>query len=68
MTDEGLRIQLVDKADEVSFASGSAELKADAQAILVEVAQGICKLPNYIFIGGHTDRSVFRRFALHQLG
>lgn len=59
VTEEGLRIQLIDKADRVSFQSGSAELTADATAILTEIALGICKLPNNIKIGGHTDSRVF---------
>ncbi len=59
VTDEGLRIQILDKAEQVSFASGSAELTEGAQAILDEIARGICNLPNPIFLGGHTDRHVF---------
>ena len=59
VTDEGLRIQLIDKADKVAFSSGSADLTPDAQAILTEIATGICSLPNKINIGGHTDSRVF---------
>lgn len=59
VTDEGLRIQLIDKADRVSFASGSADLAPDVQAILAEIATSICGLPNKINIGGHTDSRVF---------
>ena len=59
ITDEGLRIQVVDKAEQVSFASGSAELTENARQILTEIARGICELPNPIFMGGHTDRRVF---------
>ncbi len=59
VTDEGLRIQLIDKADRVSFPSGSAELTPDAQSVLTEIAKGICDLPNKINIGGHTDSRVF---------
>jgi chemotaxis protein MotB len=59
VTDEGLRIQLIDKADRVSFASGSADLTPDVQAILAEIATSICSLPNKINIGGHTDSRVF---------
>ncbi|MEP6847337.1 MAG: flagellar motor protein MotB [Acidobacteriota bacterium] len=59
VTDEGLRIQLIDKADRVSFGSGSSDLTSDAQAILAEIANGICSLPNKINIGGHTDSRVF---------
>jgi chemotaxis protein MotB len=59
VTDEGLRIQLIDKAERVSFPSGSADLTAEARAILSEIAQSICGLPNNINIGGHTDNRVF---------
>jgi chemotaxis protein MotB len=59
MTEEGLRIQILDKAERTSFSSGSAELTPAAQAILTEIARNICELPNPIFIGGHTDRLVF---------
>jgi chemotaxis protein MotB len=55
LSDEGLKIQLLDKADDVSFQSGSADLSAEAKNILDEVAQSICSLPNKINIGGHTD-------------
>lgn len=59
ITPEGLRIQIVDKADKVSFASGSAELTAPAKAILGEIARSICQMPNPINVGGHTDRKPF---------
>lgn len=59
ITDEGLRIQILDKAERVSFASGSAEVTPDARLILAEIARVICELPNPIKIGGHTDRHIF---------
>ena len=59
VTEEGLRIQIVDKAERVSFESGSAGMTEEARAILKEVAQGVCGLPNAITIGGHTDRLTF---------
>ncbi len=59
VTEEGLRIQLIDKAERVSFPSGSAELTVEAKAILEEIAEDICALPNKINIGGHTDSYVF---------
>lgn len=59
LTEEGLRIQLIDKADKLSFANGSAELASEAQAVLTEIAKSICSLPNKINIGGHTDSRVF---------
>lgn len=59
VTEEGLNIQIVDKADRVTFESGSAELNPTARQVLVEVAKEICKLPNPIAIGGHTDKHLF---------
>lgn len=59
VTDEGLRIQIIDKAEEVSFSSGSAVLTEGAAAILDEIAKTICDMPNPIYLGGHTDRHVF---------
>lgn len=59
VTDEGLKIQLIDKAERVSFPSGSAELSEEARRILEEIAEGLCSLPNMINIGGHTDGHVF---------
>jgi chemotaxis protein MotB len=59
VTEEGLRIQILDKAERVSFSPGRAELTQEARSILHEVARAICSLPNPIFIGGHTDRRLF---------
>jgi chemotaxis protein MotB len=59
VTDEGLKIQILDQAERVSFGSGSAELTPETAAILKEIANGICQMPNPILIGGHTDRHIF---------
>lgn len=59
VTEEGLKIQLLDKADRISFQSGSSKLAQEAETILKEIAAGICNLPNKINIGGHTDSYVF---------
>lgn len=59
MTDEGLRIQIVDRADQVSFESGRADLNKDAKQVLAEIAKNICGLSNFISIGGHTDKHLF---------
>lgn len=59
MTEQGVRIQILDNADRVSFDSGRAELTPGARAILNEIAQSICQLPNPLLIGGHTDRHLF---------
>jgi chemotaxis protein MotB len=54
-TDEGLRIQIQDKASQVLFDSGSSQLKPYTLSILREIGQELGKLPNHIVIGGHTD-------------
>jgi chemotaxis protein MotB len=59
VTGEGLRVQIVDKADRVSFATGSAELTPLTRQVLAEIAATICELPNQIYIGGHTDHRPF---------
>jgi chemotaxis protein MotB len=58
-TDEGLRIQIQDKAAQVLFDSGSANLKPYTMAILKEIAAELGKLPNHIAIGGHTDSAKY---------
>jgi chemotaxis protein MotB len=54
-TDEGLRIQVQDRAAQVLFDSGSAQLKAYTLSILKEIASELGKLNNHVIIGGHTD-------------
>ncbi len=58
-TDEGLRIQIQDKAAHVLFDSGSAKLKSYTLSILKEIARELGKLPNRVVIGGHTDSSQY---------
>ncbi|MEZ5307038.1 MAG: flagellar motor protein MotB [Pyrinomonadaceae bacterium] len=59
VTDEGLQIEIIDKADDISFEVGSSVLNESAMLILKEIAQAICQMPNGIKIGGHTDRRIF---------
>ncbi len=59
VTDEGLEINIIDKAEQVSFASGNADLTPATQLVLAEIARTVCTLSNLISIGGHTDRHVF---------
>jgi len=59
VTEDGLRIQILDRAERVSFPVGSAELTEEAKTILTEIAEAVSNLPNPIVIGGHTDSRVF---------
>ncbi len=62
-TDEGLRIQIQDKAAQVLFDSGSATLKSYTLSILKEIARELGKLPNRVVIGGHTDSQQYSNRA-----
>lgn len=59
VTKDGLKIEIIDKAEQVSFPSGSSKLTPEAEEILREIAGAICQLPNRLHIGGHTDSHVF---------
>ncbi len=55
MTDEGLRIEMIESSDDVFFKLSSAKLNNKAKTILENIAQEIDKLPNKVVIEGHTD-------------
>lgn len=54
-TREGLRIELIDKADYSMFTNGTADMDARAAKLLAVVADVIAPLPNKISVRGHTD-------------
>ncbi|WP_228141565.1 flagellar motor protein MotB [Marinobacter sp. X15-166B] len=60
ITDEGLRIQIVDRSKRPMFASGRAQLKYYSQDILFELAKPLSAVPNKLSITGHTDSTPFR--------
>jgi chemotaxis protein MotB len=55
ITDEGLRIELLDKENSNFFDLGSANLKPETQKLLRLIAQELGKVPNPITVEGHTD-------------
>jgi len=55
VTNEGLRIELMESASGTFFQSGSPQLNADGRELLVTLAQELGKLPNKMSIEGHTD-------------
>jgi len=59
MTDEGLRIQIVDLDNRSLFTAGSAQLSAAAAKLLRQVAEAVASLPNPIKISGHTDATPY---------
>lgn len=56
LTSEGLKIELVEKADSSFFDSGSAELRGESENILQIIAAELAKLDNEVVLEGHTDR------------
>lgn len=59
ITDEGLRIQIVDRSGRPMFDSGKAELKYYSQEILFELAKTLGSVDNKLSITGHTDATPF---------
>ena len=55
VTNEGLRIELMEFVTGTLFDSGSPKLNGDGRELLVTLAQEMGKLPNKISIEGHTD-------------
>jgi chemotaxis protein MotB len=55
ITAEGLRIELLESSAGTFFESGSTALNNDGMELLSALAQELGKLPNKVFIEGHTD-------------
>ncbi|MBI2233447.1 MAG: flagellar motor protein MotB [Micavibrio aeruginosavorus] len=55
VTDEGLRIQIVDQEGEPMFPSGSAQMYDKTRRLITLAADVIKKMPNGVSIRGHTD-------------
>jgi chemotaxis protein MotB len=60
MTEEGLRIQLVDSEGRSMFEKGSPDLEGHTKKILTLVSDVMGRLPNRIKITGHTDATPYR--------
>ncbi|MDP1652657.1 MAG: flagellar motor protein MotB [Rhodocyclaceae bacterium] len=59
ITDEGLRIQIVDEQNRPMFDSASSELKPYTKQILREIGPVLNKVENRISLSGHTDATPF---------
>jgi chemotaxis protein MotB len=55
VTNEGLRIELMESANGTFFESGSSKPNGDGKDILITLAHELGKLPNKIYVEGHTD-------------
>jgi len=52
---DGLRIEIVDKADFSMFSVGTTRVLPRAAALITQLAQAVSELPNPVVIRGHTD-------------
>lgn len=59
ITQDGLRIQIMDAANRPMFSSGSANLQPYFEDILLALAETIKEVPNKISVSGHTDATPF---------
>lgn len=59
--DDGLRIELVERADFAMFGSGTSVLSAEAQKLVRTVADAIASTPNELTVRGHTDSQGYAR-------
>ncbi|MCQ4294143.1 flagellar motor protein MotB [Pseudomonas stutzeri] len=59
ITQDGLRIQIMDAANRPMFALGSAQLQPYFEDILLALVDTIAAVPNKISVSGHTDAKPF---------
>lgn len=52
---EGLRIEVIDKADFSMFSLGTARMQGRAETLIQEVAKSLIGMPNKVAVRGHTD-------------
>jgi len=57
---QGLRIEIIDKADFAMFPSGGVGMQGKAANLLKEIAASLSQMPNKIAIRGHTDSVPFQ--------
>lgn len=55
ITDEGMKIDLMESSQSLFFDAASAKVKPEAAQLLSQMAAELKKLPNKIIIEGHTD-------------
>ena len=60
LTDEGLRIELIEKTSSLFFDSGKADIKERTSHLLRVIAQELGKLSSPVVIEGHTDSQPLR--------
>jgi chemotaxis protein MotB len=61
LTDEGLKVELLEAKESLFFDSASAKIKPSTQVMLGKMAAELRKLPNKLIIEGHTDNRPLSR-------
>jgi chemotaxis protein MotB len=56
---EGLRVEIIDKADFAMFSLGTTQLQPKAQALIEEISRSLASMPNKLSVRGHTDSVAF---------
>ena len=56
---DGLRIDIIDKANFSMFGSGNASMDKRAQQLISEVTKSLANMPNKLAVKGHTDSTPF---------
>ena len=56
---DGLRVEIIDKANFSMFGSGTANMSQRASALINEVAKSVATMPNKLSVKGHTDSTPF---------
>ena len=59
MTEDGLRIQIVDARNRPMFDSGSALVKPYMRELLAEIGRALVEVPNRLTLEGHTDATPY---------
>ena len=60
ITNEGLRIELVDRSQSSFFDTGSSALAGDSEKILTAIGTEVGKLANTVVVEGHTDSAAYQ--------
>ena len=56
---DGLRIEIIDKADFSMFGLGDTQLTPKSMALIEEISRSLAVMPNSIRVRGHTDAQAF---------
>ncbi len=65
ITNEGLRIEIMDSNEDLFFEVGTSTLKPNAKLLLKEIGDNLATLTNKIVVEGHTDARPYNKDGSH---